>query len=310
MSESFSLNLVPGSLDLDRTLASGQVFRWKRLGPHDWTGPLDGAAVRLALASPGSLRVRHPRGEAARAAVEEFLRLDADLAGIHQELCRRDSRLEPLFRKHQGLRLLRQEPVECLLSFVCAVVTNIPRISMSLDEVCRAFGAEAGEGVWLWPALEVLAAVEPEALRVGGLEFRCRSLSRAARALLERGGEDYLRALRRLSYEEAFAELVTLPHVGPKVADCVLLFALGFDEAFPLDTHTWRAACRLYGEPGEALSPRRYLEMSRRLRRRLGPRAGWAQQYLFFDSLEVGRRPVQKRADPADNPEVSRPPGG
>ncbi|BCW98277.1 MAG: 8-oxoguanine DNA glycosylase [Armatimonadota bacterium] len=297
---SFSIPIAPGSLDLDRTFASGQVFRWKRLGAQDWAGPLGGDAVRLTLASQDLLTVWLSRDEPARAEVERFLRLEVDLAAICEDLRRRDARLGPLLDAHQGLRVLRQDPVECLLSFVCAVVTNIPRISMSLEEVCRVFGRRTALGLRIWPDLETLAAARPEDLRLGGLEFRCRSLSRAAQALRERGGAKYLENIRELPYEDAFAELLTLPHVGPKIADCVLLFALGFDEAFPLDTHTWRAVQRLYGETGIRRTPRGYREMSRLLRERLGPWAGWAQQYLFYDSL------ASRRARPPEDSGFSR----
>jgi len=285
----FRITVPAGSLDLDLTLSSGQVFRWKRLGPQDWAGPLAGDGVRLSMSGPDCLLVRHPAGDDARGDVESFLRLDVDLGSVRDELSRRDGRLECLFERYPGLRVLRQDPVECLLSFVCAVVTNIPRISMSLEEVCRVFGRRTARGVLIWPDLEVLAEAEPEQLRLGGLEFRCRSLSRAARALRERGGAAYLEGLRGLAYEEAFAELTSLPHVGPKVADCVLLFGLGFDEAFPLDTHTWRAAQRLFGDAAVRRTGRGYREMSRRLRARLGPWAGWAQQYLYFNSIAAGR---------------------
>lgn len=287
--DSFGIPIAPGSLDLDRTFASGQVFRWKRLGVQDWAGPLGGDAVRLTLASPDLLTVWHSRGEPARGEVERFLRLDVDLAALLEDLRRRDARLGPVLDAHQGLRVLRQDPVECLLSFVCAVVTSIPRISMSLEEVCRVFGRRTALDLQIWPDLKTLAEARPEDLRLGGLEFRCRSLSRAAQALRERGGAAYLEGLRHLPYEQASAELVTLPHVGSKVADCVLLVALGFDEAFPLDTHTWRLAERLYGGPGIRRTPRGYREMSRLLRERLGPWAGWAQQYLFYDSLAARR---------------------
>jgi N-glycosylase/DNA lyase len=287
--DSFGIPIAPGSLDLDRTFASGQVFRWKRLGAQDWAGPLGGDAVRLSLASPDLLTVWHSRGEPFRGEVERFLRLDVDLATVLEDLRRRDARLGPVLDAHQGLRVLRQDPVECLLSFVCAVVTSIPRISMSLEEVCRVFGRRTALDLQIWPDLETLAEARPEDLRLGCLEFRCRSLSRAAQALRERGGAAYLEGLRHLPYEQASAELVTLPHVGPKVADCVLLFALGFDEAFPLDTHTWRLAERLCGGPGIRRTPRGYREMSRLLRERLGPWAGWAQQYLFYDSLAARR---------------------
>lgn len=277
-----TLRVDPAELDLDLTLRSGQVFRWRRMGEGEWTGLIGGCPVTLRQDGDCLLCA----GDASAGEITRFLRLDISLSSICQDLTARDPALAPLFERWRGLRLLRQSPVECLLSFVCAVATSIPRIQWSLEELSSRFGCACGDGRRAFPSLHTLACAEPADLRVGAMEFRCRSLSAAARALQALGGEQYLQSLRELSYPDAAAALVRIPHVGAKVADCVLLFSLGFDCAFPLDTHTWRAAAARWPLPPHSRTVAGYRTVSAWLRQHLGQWAGWAQQYIYLDSLE------------------------
>lgn len=222
-----------------------------------------------------------------RSDIARFLRLDTSLPVVRADIVARDPTMDALFDGFPGLRVLGQPPVECLLSFVCSAATSIARIRWSVDELCRRFGAG---GAVAFPGLATLAEADPEDLRVGGMEFRCRNLSGAARALRAAGGEEFLTRLRALSYEDAAAALIALPGVGRKIADCALLFSLGFDCAFPLDTHTWRMAAERCGIGALPRTDRGYRTASRLLRERYGPRAGWLQQYLFVHSLSLASR--------------------
>lgn len=217
--------------------------------------------------------------------LQRFLRLDVSTASVRQVALEADPRLAPLFERFAGLRILRQEPVECLLSFVCAVATSISRIRWSIEELTLALGSSVDSEHRAFPTLAALAEVEPERLRVGAMEFRCRSLSRAARDLQALGGERFLREVCVMPYEEAAKALTQISGVGRKIADCALLFSLEHDEAFPLDTHTWRVAQALYGLPGSSRTPAAYQRTSQVLRDRFGPLAGWIQQYLYLFSL-------------------------
>lgn len=278
-----AISIPRNELDLDLTLSSGQVFRWRRADTGEWHGAIGKSPVCLVSTKHG-IEVR----TAGRGVTEEdircFLRLDVSLSQVQADLESRDARLSQLFSRTPGLRILRQEPVECLLSFVCAVATSIVRIEWSLEEIARRFGQPIGPEDCAFPGLATLADVDPEQLRLGGMEFRCRSLSRAARGLRALGGGAFLQSLKQMPYEEAFRALLGIPHVGPKVADCVLLFSLGFDAAFPLDTHTRRTAAMWYGLDARASAGAAYTSASAVLRSTLGPYAGWAQQYLYCAS--------------------------
>lgn len=292
-------------LDLDLTLKSGQSFGWQQCEDGAWHGVLNGRSISL-LQTPSGISIQgHPGSDEPLqpedriiADVHSLFRLDVSLHQVQQDLLERDPGLGPLFRRFPGLRVMGQDSVECLLSFVCAVATNIPRIISSIGALKEKYGPEAAGGGRAFPSLEMLADAEPEDLRVGQMEFRCRSLSRAARALRDLGGRRFLESLRELPYEEAVEKLVAIPHVGRKVADCALLFSLGQDSAFPLDTHTWRAVRERYALAEVPATARGYLVTSHDLRERLGTWAGWAQQYIYVESLLRPRTRSREQHEP------------
>jgi len=186
---------------------------------------------------------------------------------------------------------LRQEPWECLASFICSSTKQIVQIEQIVALLCRRFGqplpvaAEAGPA-WAFPTVERLAAASEADLRECKLGFRAAYLSGAARKLA--AGEVDLSRLGAMPLEEARAALLALPGVGVKIADCVLLFAYGFQQAFPVDVWIIKALRQLY-------FPKRHPKLPR-LRRfsqtHFGPYAGYAQQYLFHYMRTRGRSHV------------------
>lgn len=263
--------------DLAATLASGQAFRW-RCVDGAWQGVVAGRWVRL--------RQEQHRILAETAAPQEnwdwlrhYLQLDINLGEIFATF----PTDEPMRRSVQacaGLRLLRQEPWECLASFICSSTKQIVQIQQIIALLCHRFGEPMptpdGRGpVHAFPGFERLAEATEADLRACKLGFRAPYLLASARLL--RDGAVDLNALRRLTLDEARAQLMELPGVGVKIADCVLLFAYGFQEAFPVDVWVMRALRQLY-------FPKRRVKLPR-LRRfsqtHFGPYSGYAQQYLF-----------------------------
>ena len=135
--------------------------------------------------------------------------------------------------------------------------------------------------------MEALAEASVEEMRTLGLGYRARFIQAAARQVVTGGGAAWLHGLRHVPYPTAKAALRGLPGVGEKIADCVCLFSLDKDEAIPVDTHIRRIALRDYiNEPAtRSLTPAAYAQIGDGLRARFGPRAGWAQQFLFFHDL-------------------------
>ena len=272
-------------LDLATTLHSGQVFGWRWEGGW-WNGVVGGHLVllrrrRYGLEYRTSLR---PAGALAPA-LWRFLRLDDDLPAIQEELGR-DPLVAEAIAQHPGLRLLRQDPWECLTAFICSTHSNIPRIAGIMERLSATYGeAVSMRGLTRHgrPGPEALADAGEARLRELGLGYRARYL--AASAAMVASGQVDLESLRDAPYAEAHEALRMLPGVGEKVADCVLLFSLDKLEAFPIDRWVRRAMEEWY--LGDVKL--NYQAMETWAQGRFGPMAGYAQQYLFYRRREVGR---------------------
>jgi len=193
----------------------------------------------------------------------------------------------------RGLRVLRQEPWECLASFILSSTKQIVQIRQIIALLCERFGephcsgglrpsrgggtqsAVADRRYNSFPTPERIAAASDMELRACKMGFRAPHLLAAARQIAD--GKFDLEQPHRLPLAEAREELMKLRGVGGKIADCVLLFAYGFDCAFPVDVWVERALRQLY-------FPRRRVT-EKKLRHfaatHFGPHAGYAQQYLF-----------------------------
>ncbi|MGA2543172.1 MAG: DNA glycosylase [Verrucomicrobiota bacterium] len=264
--------------DLAATLASGQAFRW-RCREGGWTGVVGGRWVRLRPAA-GRIAAETAAPVADWQWLRHYLQLDVNLPEVLAVFPRDDPALQAAVRACAGLRLLRQEPWECLASFICSSTKQIVQIHQIIALLCRRFGqplpVPAGEEpAHSFPGYAQLAEVSESDLRGCKLGFRAPYLRGTAQKLA--GGEVDLGRLFQLSLEEARGELLKLPGVGMKIADCVLLFAYGFAEAFPVDV--WiRKALRRHYFPRRRVSPAR---LRRFIGAHFGPHAGYAQQYLF-----------------------------
>ena len=265
-------------LNLALTLESGQAFRWHLHGDA-WSGFIAGELVTLERVQDG-IEVRCNVGAAAGIgdAVHRYFRLDDDLSAIYEHLCQ-DERLAEAIRQHWGLRILRQEPWECLIAFICSTNSNIPRIAGIQESLANTLGETHSLGDIRrkgFPTPASLAAAGETKLRELGLGYRARYVAKTAE-IVASGGIN-LEVLREASYDDAKAALLTLPGVGEKVADCVLLFALDKLEAAPIDRWVRRAFEEWY-LGGEQLPYKALLSWARET---FGAYAGYAQQYLFY----------------------------
>ena len=280
---------LAASIDVDDTVNSGQVFLWDREGGRScsWAG-IDGqAVVRLRCGSGGRAA---SASSSVRGRAASLLRAGDDAGRILGSICE-DGAVRAAVERYPGLRLLRQDPFQCLVSFVASSNSSIANIRSSLRKMCARYGREArfgGSVHRLFPTPEALAGADAAGLAACSLGYRAEYVGAAAEAVAS-GRLDLARLRRRAGYAEAMDALLAVPGVGRKVADCVLLFSLDKLEAFPIDRWTTRALGRLYpaefsagGGAGEAaLTPRRYERLHGEIVGRFGPYAGYAQQFLF-----------------------------
>lgn len=267
-------------IDLRATLECGQVFHWCERPDGVWEGLIGGmyAAVRE---DAGRLRVLAGEEEA----VARYFALDHDLASVYASFPGDDTMLAAL-EFCRGLRIIRQPLWECLGTFITSSMKQVAHIrQISLALRARHGRSVRGTDLRSYPAPAAVARAGEPALRACGLGYRAKNL--AATAGRVASGEADLEAWRALDDESLRAALCTLPGVGRKVANCVMLFGYERTAAFPVDTWIGRILRANYWRGRGKATP---LAMERKLAGRFGPHAGYAQQYLFHHARSLRRR--------------------
>jgi N-glycosylase/DNA lyase len=267
-----SLSLFSHGLDLDATLGSGQAFSWKRAADGRWRGWIDGRPC-LVWSQGDALRAVGP--ELTHAAITHYFGLDLPMQEIFASFPR-DPWLDRARAFAPGLRILRQEPWETLCNFICSSLKQITQIEQINHEIRRAFGKEMGEGLHYFPDASKIALASEAKLRACRLGFRARHLFVAARQVAS--SEVSLERIATLPTDEAREELRRIRGVGEKVANCVLLFAYGRAEAFPIDVWVERVLRRLYFNDNPRVKHERLRDFANE---HFGPFRGYAQQFLF-----------------------------
>ena len=263
--------------DLDETLTSGQAFRWQRQG-SSWVGIIGTRWVRLR-GDAFSITADTAEPVADWSWLTDYLQLDLDLTSLLLTFPE-DEPLRAAVNACRGLRLLRQEPWECLASFILSSTKQIVQIQQIIGRLCANFGEPISAPsefmpVYAFPSASRLARATEAELRACKMGFRAPFLLGSARAIAS-GALD-LTKLRLLPVDNARRELMQLPGVGRKIADCVLLFAGGFQSAFPVDVWIARALRQLYFPRRRKTLP----QLQEFAQSHFGPNAGYAQQYLF-----------------------------
>ncbi|GAX83730.1 hypothetical protein CEUSTIGMA_g11155.t1 [Chlamydomonas eustigma] len=305
-----TLSISSKELHLDYTLPTGQSFRWRRTGDIEYTGVIGNRVVKLRQDEDEVLYQVLARGEEEiecnsndESIIREYFNLSPSTPEIPSSLSRcdsspttfsqlseywaaRDQRFAAVRTYFPGARMLRQDPLECLFSFICSSNNNISRIHSMVEKLCSTYGTplllsassdhgkrdldaqadssphtplhsddqdvtqdrQAPLSFYAFPNLDQLAVATEEELRNAGFGYRAKFITGSVQALRERPerGREWLLSLRDVPYEEAAAALCTLPGIGPKVAACVSLFSLDKHNAIPVDTHVWDIATKYY----------------------------------------------------------------
>lgn len=262
------------AVDVETSINSGQVFLWTGEG-GTWHG-INGTDVLRVREDPPDVR-------SAESGTYDLFRLSDDYSGILERISG-DGTVAGAVSRFSGLRLLRQDPFQCMISFIVSANSNIQRIRRSLRLLCSSFGgrlATGGSEFRTFPEPQSLAAARQAQLLACGLGYRAPFVQKAAAMVA--GGDIDLGRLRAAGYRTAQDALLQVPGIGSKVADCTMLFSLDKLEAFPLDRWMLRVLARHYSTVtgGGSLTPARYEGVRQGLVERFGPCAGYAQQFLF-----------------------------
>ena len=248
--------------ELKDTLMCGQCFRFRENPDGSFTGVAFGKVITLSKAE--DTLILHTNEEDFLSIWKAYFDLDLDYGRIKEDLSRIHPTLKEAAKFAPGIRILRQEPFEALISFIISQNNNIKRISGIVERLCENWGEEISEGFYAFPTPEALGKLTAEDLAPIRAGFRARYIVDAV-GKVNRGEID-LNALEFLTFDQAKSELLKITGVGSKVADCVLLYGLHKLEGFPMDVWMKRAMAVLFPDLSGA---------------DFGEFAGIAQQYIF-----------------------------
>ena len=265
-------------VNLDDTINSGQVFLWKKINSK-WYG-INGKSILTLKEKPNEKNKKQ----------YDFFRFGDDFQEIKKKLSG-DSILKKAIERFPGMRILRQDPFQCYISFIVSSNSNIPNIQTRLQKLCIAFGEKKiknGQEFFLFPEAEKLANASINKIAKCGLGYRSKYVKKAAIAV----NDEIINftSLEKQNYHDARDDLCHIFGIGKKVADCILLFSLNKLEAVPLDRWVLRILQKYYSKEFEiktkSITEKTYDELHDKIIEHFGKYAGYGQQFLFKNERE------------------------
>ncbi len=263
-------------INIRETINSGQIFLWENYG-NEWF-VLDGDDIIMGKQTPFGVLTFSKM-------TKKFFREDDNYEKILKNITK-DKIVKNAVKQYPGLRVTRQDPFQCCISFIVSSNSNIPNIRMRLQKLCRKFGTKVRfekREFFLFPRPKRLAKATLQDLQECKLGYRSKYVLDASRAIAS--GEIDFDELKKADYREGKELLLKLPGIGDKVADCVMLFSLEKLEAFPLDTWIVKILQKYYSDnfcmDKKTISKKRYENIHRDVLDHFGKYAGYSQQFLY-----------------------------
>jgi len=262
-------------IDLENTINSGQVFLWKK--DHDnWYG-INGQDV-LKINTFGKIKTFSKNKT-------DFFRENDNIEKIVKSISK-DEVTRAAVLKYNGLRLIRQNPFQCLISFIVSSNSNIQKIKNTLENLCMNFGKKVnfdGLEFFLFPDPKILANASLQEIKKCGPGYRSEFIIKASQ-MIQASKVDF-EHLKNCHYQEAKELIMEIPGIGNKVADCILLFSLEKLDAFPLDRWMIRILEKYYPNifdiSTKTITDKQYNLLHEKITEYFGPYCGYAQQFLF-----------------------------
>jgi len=263
------------TINVENSINSGQVFLWKKNEKY-WYG-VNGQDV-LKIDNSGNIKSYQNNKI-------DFFRKKDDIEKIIKSISK-DSVTKEAVKQYLGLRILEQDPFQCLISFITSSNSNIQKIKNSLEKISKKFGTKIifqNQEFFLFPEPKKLAKASINEIKSCGVGYRAQFIKEAANmTMLKKIDFEYL---KKSNYQDAKKEICLIPGVGNKVADCVLLFSLNKLEAFPLDRWIIRILEKYYSNKFQletkTITEKQYDIIHEKILNHFGPFAGYAQQFLF-----------------------------
>ncbi|WP_371504116.1 DNA-3-methyladenine glycosylase 2 [Nitrosopumilus adriaticus] len=263
------------AINIENSIHSGQVFLWKKID-NFWYGVNGGDVLRID--KDGNVK-------SFQNSKVDFLRKNDNLDDIIKSISK-DKTVRKAVKQYPGLRILRQDPFQCLISFIVSSNSNIQKIKMSLEKLSKKFGIRVeygNEEFYLFPKAEKLAKASIDEINSCSVGYRAKFIKEASKMIVdEKINFEYL---KNCNYQETKEIIRRIPGVGNKVADCVMLFSLEKLEAFPLDRWMIRILEKYYSNEFQintkTITEKQYDHLHQKIIDHFGRYAGYSQQFLF-----------------------------
>jgi N-glycosylase/DNA lyase len=263
------------SIDIDNSINSGQVFLWKKCG-SDWYG-INGQDILKINKNAVIKSIQNSK--------TDFFRKNDNMQEIIKSISK-DKTVKEAIKQYEGLRIFKQDPFQCMISFIISSNSNIQKIKNSLEKITKKFGVKVeiqNKEFFLFPKPEKLANASIDEIKKCGVGYRAPFIKQAAEMIFSKKID--LEYLEKLDYKEAKKNICLIPGVGNKVADCILLFSLNKLEAFPLDTWMIKILEKYYSNEfkieTKTITQKQYEILHEKIVNYFGPYCGYAQQFLF-----------------------------
>ena len=263
------------SINIDNSINSGQVFLWEKNGT-DWYG-INGQDI-LKINKNGVIK-------SILNSKTNFFRKNDNIQEIIKSISK-DETVKKSVKQYEGLRIFKQDPFQCMISFIISSNSNIQKIKNSLEKISKKFGKKVkiqNKEFFLFPKPEKLANASIEEIKKCGVGYRAPFIKQASKMIVLK--KINFKYLEKCDYEEAKKNICVIPGIGNKVADCILLFSLNKLEAFPLDTWMIKILEKYYSNQfnieTKTITKKQYQILHEKIVNYFGPYCGYAQQFLF-----------------------------
>ena len=263
------------SIDIDNSINSGQVFLWEKDGT-DWYG-INGQDI-LKINKNGTVK-------SVLNSKTNFFRKNDNIQEIIRSISK-DKTVKKAIKKYEGLRIFKQEPFQCMISFIISSNSNIQKIKNSLEKISKKFGTQVkiqNKEFFLFPEPKKIANASIDEIKTCGVGYRAPFIKEAAKMVILKKID--FKYLQKCNYHEAKENICLVPGIGNKVADCIMLFSLNKLDAFPLDTWMTKILEKYYSNElkieTKTITEKQYHILHKKIVNYFGPYCGYAQQFLF-----------------------------
>ena len=284
----FEIDIPIDSFNLNHIFECGQCFRWEKQIDDSYIGIIEDTVLRVAIKNKKLAVEGITKKEDIKEFLIEYFDLNNDYSAIKSKLSNVDQNLKTSIEYGYGIRILKQNLFECIISYIISANNNIPRIKKIINNISKRFGEEVvfeGNKYYLFPSIEQLSKGNIEDFKAAGAGFRDIRIYNTTQAIYS--GSFSLDNLYEIeSIDELEKELLKLDGVGPKVANCIMLFALKRFDVFPIDVWVRRVMNDLYihAKDENKINNKEILKIARD---KFGDLSGLAQQYLFYWRREL-----------------------